>query len=132
MAYSTSRLRESAVSLVTLISSAGTLVCCALPILLVSFGMGAAVVSLTSTAPWLITLSEHKPWVFSVSLFMLVLCGWAIYRPGRSCPSDPQLARACRRADRINRWVYWASILAWSVGFFSAFLLNPITRWLGA
>lgn len=105
MANSTSRVRESAVSLVTLASSAGTLVCCALPILLVSFGMGAAVVSLTSSAPWLITLSEHKPWVFGISFLMLVVCGWSIYRPGRSCPSDPHLALTCRRADRVNRWV---------------------------
>lgn len=127
-----SRLRDGAVSLITLTSSAGTLVCCALPIMLVSLGMGATVVSLTSTMPWLITLSEHKLWVFGASLLLLVLCGWLIYRPGRSCPADPQLANACRRADQVNRWVHAVSVLAWLIGFIAAFLFNPLLRWLSA
>lgn len=124
------RLKESSVSALTLFTSAGTLVCCALPILLVTLGMGAAVASLTSSAPWLVSLSEHKEWVFAVSFFMLLLCGWFIYRPGRACPADPELARACVRMDLLNRWIYWISVAVWTVGFFSAFLLLPLTQWL--
>lgn len=127
-----SRLRDSSVTALTLFTSASTLVCCALPILLVSLGMGAAVVSLTSSAPWLITLSEHKQWVFAGSLIMLGVGGWLIYRPGRTCPSEASLARACQRMDIINRGVYWASVGIWLVGFFAAFILGPLSRWLGA
>lgn len=130
MAVDSRQLRASSVSVLTLFTSAGTLVCCALPILLVSLGMGAAVVSLTSSAPWLITLSEHKLWVFSASLVMLVLCAWFIYRPGRSCPTDPALARACQRMDLINRWIYWGSVTVWLTGFFFAFLFSPLSRLL--
>lgn len=130
MAIDTTRVRDSSVSVLTLFTSAGTLVCCAIPILLVSLGMGAAVVGLTSSAPWLITLSEHKLWIFAASFAMLALCGWLIYRPGRSCPTDPALARTCRRVDTANRWVYCSSVVIWLTGFFSAFLLNPLTQLL--
>lgn len=130
MAVDGTRLRDSSVSVLTLFASASTLLCCAIPILLVSLGMGAAVASLTSSAPWLITLSEHKLWVFSGSLAMLGVGGWFIYRPGRACPTDPHLARACQRMDTINRWVYWGSVGVWLLGFFAAFLLNPLSHWL--
>lgn len=130
MPLDTNRLKESSVSALTLFTSAGTLVCCALPILLVTLGMGAAVASLTSSVPWLVSLSEHKEWVFVVSFFMLLLCAWFIYRPGRACPVDPELARACARMDKLNRWIYWISVTVWLVGFFSAFLLWPLTEWL--
>lgn len=46
-----------------LFSSVGTLVCCALPALLVLSGFGATVASLLSAAPWLVTLSRHKAYV---------------------------------------------------------------------
>lgn len=130
MAFDKTRLKETSVSTLTLFTSAGTLVCCALPILLVTIGMGAAVASLTSNVPWLVTLSEHKEWVFAVSFLMLLLCAWFIYRPGRSCPAGPELARACARMDRINRWIYWFSVIVWLIGFFSAFLLWPLTEWI--
>lgn len=51
------------------------LLCCALPALLVSLGLGAAVAGLTSELPWLVELSRHKEWVFAVSAIMLALAG---------------------------------------------------------
>lgn len=130
MIFNNVRLKETSVSTLTLFTSTGTLVCCALPILLVTLGMGAAVASLTSSVPWLVTLSEHKEWVFAASFLMLLLCAWFIYRPGRSCPADPELARACVRMDRINRRIYWFSVTVWLIGFFAAFLLWPLTEWV--
>ncbi len=45
----------------------GTLICCALPIVLVALGAGSVVASLVSTAPWLVVLSRNKEWVFLVA-----------------------------------------------------------------
>jgi len=115
----------------TLFASTGTLVCCALPIILVSLGFGATVAALTSSFPLLITLSLHKSWVFAFSGAMLVLSGWFIYRPGRICPTDPELGRVCNTARRWNRRLYWASIVIWCIGFFAAFLALPLRIWLG-
>lgn len=51
----------------SLFTSFGTLLCCALPLLLVLFGLGATVASFLAAAPWLVTLSRHKAWVFATS-----------------------------------------------------------------
>ena len=115
---------------VALFASTGTLVCCALPIILVTLGMGATVAALTSTAPFLIILSQHKVWVFAGSAMMLALSGWMMYRPGRSCPVDPELGAQCDRTQVWNRRIYWTSVALWGVGFFAAFLALPLRIWL--
>lgn len=122
--------REIGVTWLALFTSAGTLVCCALPILLVSLGLGTAVASLTSSAPWLVELSRHKEWIFAGSFLMLLVSGWFISRPGRSCPTDPKLARACARINALNRWIFRGSITIWIAGFFAAFLLLPLSEWV--
>ena len=114
-----------------LFASTGTLLCCALPILLVSLGMGAVVASLASNVPFLITLSMHKGWVFAGSGLMLLLGGGALYRPDRVCPSDPELGKICSAAHKWNVRLFWGSVAVWCLGFFMAFLLLPITGWFG-
>jgi len=121
---------ETGATWVTLFASAGTLVCCALPIILVTLGMGASIAALTSSAPFLIVLSQHKVWVFAGSAIMLALSGWMIYRPGRSCPVDPELGALCDRTQVWNHRIYWVSVTLWSVGFFAAFLTLPLLIWL--
>jgi hypothetical protein len=118
--------KEGRLAWFTLFASTGTLICCALPIILVTLGLGAAVASLTSTFPFLITLSQHKTWVFAFSGLMLALSGWLLYRPGRTCPADPALQSACRQMEAWNRRVYWISVVVWSVGFFAAYLALPL------
>ncbi len=126
-----SPLLQSAVSWLTLFTSAGTLICCALPILFVMLGLGATVAAVTSAVPFLVTLALHKSWVFAGSGLMLLLSGWLMYRPGRACPSDPELGRLCERADRWNRRIYGVSATIWGIGFFAAYLVLPIRMWLG-
>ena len=127
----TSRVKEGGVTWLTLFASTGTLICCALPIILVTLGLGATVVALTSTFPFLITLSQHKEWVFAGSGVMLLLSGWLMYRPGRACPVDPELGRLCNTTQVWNRRIYWSSVTIWGIGFFAAFLALPLRIWLG-
>lgn len=122
------RLREGAVTFLTLFTSTGTLICCALPITLVTLGFGSAVVGLTGALPWLIPLSQNKAWVFGVSAVLLGVGGWLIYRRGRACPTDPKLGLLCERLDRWNRRVYWTSVTIWGIGFFAAYLLLPVRQ----
>jgi hypothetical protein len=123
-------LKDGGLTWLSLFVSAGTLVCCALPIVLVTLGFGAAVAVTTSAFPFLITLSQHKAWVFVFSGFILGVSGWPLYRPGRHCPSDPELKELCDRALVLNRRIYWASVVVWSVGFFAAYLALPLRIWL--
>ncbi|HHJ34467.1 MAG TPA: hypothetical protein ENJ87_01755 [Gammaproteobacteria bacterium] len=119
------------INLFTLFASTSTLLCCAIPITLVSLGMGAAVASLTSTLPFLVTLSEYKLLVFLVSALLIVLSFWITYRSGQSCPAEPELAEICHRAQKWTRRFVCLSIPVWSVGFFAVFLALPIRQWLG-
>ena len=123
-------MKEGGVTWLTLFASTGTLVCCALPIMLVTLGMGATVAAMTSSFPFLITLSLHKGWVFAISGLLLALTGWLVYRPGRACPANPELNRLCNKAHRWNRRIYITSVLIWSIGFFAAFLALPLRIWL--
>src|SRR5947199_10099483 len=84
-------------SFASLFGSVGTLLCCALPSLLVLLGMGATVGSLLSTLPWLVTLSRHKQWTFALSggliAASLVYTYWLAprlkARPLACSPDDP-------------------------------------------
>ena len=46
-----SDLKEKSITVFTLFTTTGTLLCCALPIIFVTLGMGATVVAMTSAFP---------------------------------------------------------------------------------
>lgn len=124
------QLKHGSVTWLTLFASTGTLICCALPIILVTLGLGATVAALTSSLPFLIILSQYKIWVFTFSGAMLGVSGWLLYRPGRSCLSDLALGTLCKKANVWNRRIYWTSLIIWAVGFFAAYLALPLRIWL--
>ena len=117
-------------SWLTLFASMGTLICCALPLLLVTLGFGAAVAALTNSVPFLIALSEHKEWIFAGSGALLLASAWLLYRPGQTCPVDRELARLCIKARRWNGRVFSVSVITWGIGFLAAYLLLPLWLWL--
>jgi len=125
-----SKISSTGLSWLTLFASSGTLICCALPIILVTLGMGATVAALTSSLPFLIVLSQHKIWVFIFSGLMLAISAWFMYRPIQSCPTDPQQAEICSSTKKWNKHIYWFSVVIWSIGFFAAFLALPIRQFL--
>ena len=107
----------------SLFTSTGTLVCCALPALFVTLGAGATLVGLLNFAPWLITLSKYSGWFFGVAGVMLTLAGIQLYRArNMPCPVDPKQARACRYLRTGSWWIYGFSVSVYAVGFFFAFL----------
>ncbi len=112
-------------------TSSSTLICCALPILLVSLGLGAVSATLFAGFPFLVTLAQHKTWMFLGSAVVLALTGWLLYRPGRACPTDPDLAEQCGRAHLWNLRFFWVAAAVWMVGVAAAYLALPIYLWLG-
>jgi hypothetical protein len=107
----------------------GTLLCCALPALLVLVGMGASVASMLSFLPWLVTLSRHKQWTFSISGSLIALSFAHIYyvaprlRKQECTPDNPF---ACDNASKLSTVLLWVSAMIFAVGFFVAFVLGPI------
>lgn len=110
-------------SVLSLFASGSTLVCCALPALLVTLGAGAVLSSAVSAFPQLIWLSEHKVEVFGFATVMLAVSGAMQWR-ARSlpCPADPALAAACTRTRKTSLWVYLISVIIYLIGGFFAFV----------
>jgi|ERR1700685_4327068 mercuric ion transport protein len=120
---------SAVLSYFSLFTSLGTLICCALPSLLVLAGLGASVASLLSAAPWLVTLSHHKPWTFGISGVLIAASFLNMYyvapRLGNSACS-PESPEACDVASRFSKALLWTSAVVYLAGFFVAFFLGPI------
>ena len=110
-------------SWLSLFASTGTLLCCALPSLLVVLGMGATMAGLVGSFPQLVWLSQHKVWIFVGSGFLLSLAGYFQYRARfEPCPTDPKLAAVCDRSRKWSLWILVFSGSLWLIGAFFAFL----------
>ncbi len=111
-------------SLASLFASSGTLVCCALPALLVALGAGAVLSSLVSVFPQLVWLSEHKEGLFIVAGLMLAASGGLQWHNRTApCPTDPALRHACLRTRKTALRVYGVSVLFYAVGGWFAFII---------
>lgn len=107
----------------SLFTSVGTLLCCALPALLVTLGMGAALAGLVSNMPWITVVSEYKGIVFGVAGVMLMLSTYLQWQGRHApCPADPLKAKACGRLRKISWGILGLSIVIYLLGFFFAFI----------
>jgi len=119
--------RETAAPTFALFTSLSTLVCCTLPAILITLGMGATLVSINESFPLLSDLSAalypHKVTVFAGS-FLMLLFAWGVRFATRTqpCPADPKLAKACGRLRKIGGWVLWIGFAMWAIGAFSTFI----------
>jgi mercuric ion transport protein len=120
----------------SLFTSVGTLLCCALPSLLVLLGLGATVASVLASAPWLVAVSRHKSWVFATSAILIAGNFYYVYRlaprllvrSGACAIDDP----TCARATRTSRIVLWTSGIMLLIGFAVAYVLPVVLESLDA
>jgi len=110
-------------ALIGLFASSGSLVCCALPALLVALGAGAALSGLVTALPQLVWLSEHKAPVFGAAGLLLALNGVLQWRNRTApCPLDPVLRQSCLRTRRAALRLYVGSVGVFVVGGWFAFV----------
>ncbi len=111
------------ISLLTLFSSGGTLICCALPALLVRLGAGAVMASVVSSVPQIVWFSEHKLGVFIFAGVMLAISGLLQWQ-ARSlpCSSDKLLAELCNKTRVNSLRIYVFSVCVFLIGGFMAFI----------
>jgi predicted small integral membrane protein len=120
-------LRTIVIESVALLGSLGTLVCCALPALLVSLGAGAAMASLVTNVPQLVWLSVHKVPLFMFAAIMLVMSGVTMFDNRRlPCPADPVQAKSCRRVRKLSAGIFFTSLVLYVIGFYFAFIALKI------
>lgn len=125
------RVRRAALlNYFSLFSSFSTLICCALPSILVLLGLGTTVASLLSAAPWLVSLSRHKIWTFSIAGTLIAASFVMTYviaprlQQSEVCEADDPTT--CGEVSKVSRVILWGSAIIWSGGFFVAYLLGPI------
>ena len=117
------RWQQTILPSLSLFASVGTLLCCALPALLVTLGLGAALAGFIGAAPWITAISEYKTSLFIGAGTLLVLSAWVQWRSRYApCPTDPIKARACKKLRQISWIILGVSILIYVVGFFFAFI----------
>ena len=122
MTPATDRTHVRTLGTLSLFASVGTLLCCALPSLLVLLGFGAAVASVVTSVPLLVTLSRHKEWVFAAAAVLIAsgvayrhwLAPRLMARQLACAPGDPR----CHNLDRMSRVLLWlsAGLYATAVG----------------
>ena len=119
--------KQTILPTLSLFTSVGTLLCCALPALLVTLGMGAALAGFISTVPWITAISEYKKLVFVISDVMLASAAFMQWRARNApCPADPAQAKACNRLRLASKIILGFSIMIYLIGFFFAFLATDI------
>lgn len=120
-------MKKQWTSSLSLFTSFSTLICCALPALFVSLGMGATLASFVGAFPQVVWFSENKGFVFGIAGVLLLVAGWFRYQArNRACPIDPDLAEACKNTKDWSKWVYWISVGLYLTGVFFAFIAPVI------
>ncbi len=115
--------RDSIGPTLALFGSASTLVCCALPALLISIGAGAVMAGLTAAIPGIMWLSAHKDILFVLSGVLMIFSTSLWWRQRHApCPVDPVKAAACHRLRRINKWLLAVAWAAYECGLSFAYL----------
>jgi hypothetical protein len=110
-------------SLVTLFASSSTLVCCAIPALLISLGAGAALASLVAVFPQIVWISENKEIIFLISTLFMVIGGIVQWRNRYApCPIDPKLRQVCLRTRKVSLGIYLISLVLLMIGGWFAFI----------
>lgn len=119
-------MRQWLANVLSLFTSTGTLICCALPSLLVAIGAGAAVATMIETIPWLVGLSRYKEWLFAGAGLLIALNFVIIYWPRSTVACAVGGGKACEQARRANKVILWISASIYLVGLFAAYLLLPL------
>ncbi|MEJ6586643.1 MAG: hypothetical protein QNL25_01115 [Pelagibacterales bacterium] len=112
------------VNYLSLFTSSGTIMCCALPALLVSMGAGAALSSLITVFPQLVILSIYKIPIFIGAFIMLIIAGMLQYQSrGLPCPTDKKQANACMQTRKVSMIIYFTSVGIFIIGLLFAFII---------
>lgn len=112
------------ISFFSLFGSMSTLLCCALPVTLVSLGLGASFASLTSSFPQIIWLTSHKDIIFVFTAIMLITSYLMMkYSKKQACPIDIDQREACTSSKEVSNKIFWFTVVIYLVGLIFSYVL---------
>lgn len=123
-------LKQKLINFLSLFTSTGTLLCCALPAAIVTIAGGTAVIALISNFPWLIPLSRNKGWIFLAAGLMLLFSGILTLRPQGKVACTITGGEGYKVAGLFSKIMFWASVSIYALGIFFAYAIVPILRFL--
>ena len=122
-------MKDKALSVLTLFTSSGTLLCCVLPAVVATIAGGAAVSSMLSAFPFLIPLSMNKGWIFIIAAILIALNGYLVFKPNQKVACDVD-EDGCDVTGRFNKRMFYISASVLAVGALFAYALVPILVYL--
>jgi len=115
---------EKVFSALSLFSSGGTLICCALPAALVSIGAGASLAGLISIFPQIVWFSEYKAFVFGTAGFLILVSAAFLWSQRHAaCPIDQGQAKACKRLRSLSVVSLMVALTFYLTGVTFAFII---------
>ena len=121
------RVKENLPSLVALLASSSTLICCALPALLVLLGAGASLANFITIFPFFIVLSKNKILISIIATVTLSLAGYLNYKTYRMpCPADPTLSKQCMQTRKKSVYIYIISVFIFIFATIFTYILPRI------
>ena len=113
----------------SLFASTSTLVCCALPALLITIGAGAVMAGLTAAVPGIMWLSANKGPLFIASGVLLSASAFMQWQARNApCPADPEQAAACNTLRTRSRRILIGSSSLYATGGVCAYSGPVIDR----
>ena len=120
-------MKRKLLDYLTLFTTTGTILCCALPAFLVAIGAGSVFAALVGSVPGLVWLSVYKDYLFAIAGILLLVSGWFRYKNrNAACPADKDLAVACKNSRKFSDYIYYISITLFLIGGFFAYVAQYI------
>lgn len=104
-----------------LIASISTLFCCALPIILVSLGLGSIMAALFSHLPWLAWISEHAAYFFILTSILLGVSGYMLFYQPLVCAIEGQ--EKCQSKQTYAQIIWLITLIILIIGFVFKYIL---------
>ena len=108
-------------NLILLISNGGVMLCCVLPAILVSLGLGSTMVTFLNEYPIFIKITEYKNYIFSVVLFILFFNGFVIYKNRNKFCEIEGLKNECSQVKSVSILLYIFSIIIYLISLFLSY-----------
>ncbi len=111
----------------SLFGSLSTLLCCALPVTLVTIGMGATFASLTATFPQIIWITQNKGSLFLITGTLLLASYILMKRSEKvSCPIDVDQREVCQNSKSASHKLFWFTLIVYGLGLLFSYIIPKV------
>ena len=122
-----SLMLKKIITFISLFGSLGTLLCCALPVTLVTLGMGATFASMTATFPQIIWLTNHKDALFVITGLLLIVSYVLMKRSEKmACPIDIDQRELCQTSKGATNKFFWLTVVIYTIGLMFSYIIPRV------